>query len=430
MRLELSSVVRELLGGDEETRRDDAALNIAVVDEELPYPAITGKRIRTLNLLRRLAPRHRITYLCHRNADKTEARQAEDYFQSLGIETVMVDRAVPPKSGPLFYARLAANLLSALPYSVATHTSRALRQALEAHAACNRVDLWHCEWTPYAGLLRGLPGPRLVMAHNVESQIWQRYHETEANFARRWYIGRQWHKFVRFERQAVREASLFVAVSDEDADLLHRDFAATRVSVVENGVDTEFFQPSDTPRDPAQILFLGSLDWRPNLDAVALLLDRIFPAVRVACPEARLCIVGRNPPEWLRRQAATISNTQLHANVADVRPFIAQSGLLAVPLRIGGGSRLKILEALAAGLPVVSTQVGAEGLRLNAGDHLDVVSSPEEMPAALIRAIHNHSAAQAQAMRGREVVLEQYDWSGLAAKLERAWRRCALHNQK
>src|SRR5262245_9969002 len=142
-------------------------LHAAMIDEELPFPPISGKRIRTLNLTERLAARHRVTYVCHRNADPDEARRAADHFARLGIRTVVVDRAVPPKSGPLFYARLAANLLSPLPYSVATHTSDALREALRQHAAGTPVDVWHCEWTPYCEVLRDLPAERrLVVAHN------------------------------------------------------------------------------------------------------------------------------------------------------------------------------------------------------------------------------------------------------------------------
>src|SRR5262245_28133984 len=142
-------------------------LHVAVVDEELPYPMTSGKRIRTLNLLLRLADRHRITYLSHRNSDPNEAIEAAHFLRDHGIEPVVVDRAVPPKSGPLFYARLAANLLSPLPYSVATHTSDALREALRQHAAGTPVDVWHCEWTPYCEVLRDLPAERrLVVAHN------------------------------------------------------------------------------------------------------------------------------------------------------------------------------------------------------------------------------------------------------------------------
>ena len=137
---------------------DRRALRVAIVDEELPYPPTSGKRIRTLNLTLRLARRHKLTYLCHRNADAGEAQRAAAFFAENGIETVVVDRAVPPKSGPGFYARLAANLFSPLPYSVASHTSPGLRAALRNHAATHCVDLWHCEWTPYAEALRAVPG--------------------------------------------------------------------------------------------------------------------------------------------------------------------------------------------------------------------------------------------------------------------------------
>ncbi len=400
-------------------------LHVVVVDEELPYPPTSGKRIRTLNLTLRLARRHRLTYLCHRNGDPDEARDAAAFFAEHDIETVVVDRVVPPKSGPLFYGRLAANLLSPLPYSVATHASRALRTAVEQYSTRHEVDLWQCEWTPYAEALRGLTNQRkLVMAHNVESLIWQRYGETENNPLKRWYIRRQWHKYERFERRAFAEATRTVAVSPEDAALMREQFGAARVDVVDNGVDTSYFRPASVPRDFGRILYLGSLDWRPNLDAVRVLLDDLFPAVRTREPAARLWVVGRNPPDWLRRKVALTPHTELHADVADVRPFLHECGVLAVPLRIGGGSRLKILEALACGTPVVATPVGAEGLCLEPGRHLTVVEGPAQMADALVKAIRGPEEELERAERGRRVVLERYDWDALADRLEQVWLRC------
>jgi glycosyltransferase involved in cell wall biosynthesis len=407
------------------TRQRAPHLRVVIVDEELPYPPTSGKRIRTLNLTLRLARRHGITYLCHRNEDEGEARRAKAYFADQGIKTVVVDRPVPPRSGLEFYARLAANLLSALPYSVWSHRSRAMRDAVARHAADHCVDLWHCEWTPYAAVLDQLAGVRrLIMAHNVESLIWRRYAETENNPLKRWYIRRQWGKFRRFEQRVSGEADQVVAVSDADAALFRKEFIAPRVAVVENGVDTSFFVPTGQLRDPRRILFLGSLDWRPNLDAVRQLLDRIFPSVRAMEPLARLEIVGRHPPEWLRRRCAAESEVELHGDVADVRPHLARCGMLVVPLRIGGGSRLKILEALACGVPVVSTVVGAEGLHLEPGCHLCVVPAINEMAAAIMRTIRSPEDARDQAERGRQVVLERYDWDALADQMERVWIEC------
>ncbi|HZV03986.1 MAG TPA: glycosyltransferase [Gemmataceae bacterium] len=410
--------------------RPSSALRVVMVDEELPYPPTSGKRIRTLNLTLRLARRHRLTYVCHRNADAEEARQAADFFAEHGIETVIIDRAVPPKSGPRFYLRLAANLLSPLPYSVATHKSRGMRHTLAEIARTQRVDVWHCEWTPYAEVLRGIAASRrVVMAHNVESIIWQRYHETETNPLRRWYIGRQWRKFQRFECRVLGEVERTIAVSDTDAQRLRDDFGVARVDVVENGVDTAYFQPQARRRNPRRLLFLGSLDWRPNLDGVSLLLERVFPAVRAAEPSATLCLVGRNPPEALRRQAAAMPGVELHANVPDVRPYLADCGMLVVPLRIGGGSRLKILEALASGTPVVSTWIGAEGLHLEPGQDLTVVDDIGDLVTAILFGIRHPDVLQAESERGREKVLEHYDWDRLAERMEQVWRQCATERR-
>jgi glycosyltransferase involved in cell wall biosynthesis len=400
-------------------------LNVVLVDEELSYPPTSGKRIRTLNLTLRLARRHHLTYICHRNQDPLEAREAAAYFTRQGISTVVVDRAVPPRSGAGFYLRLAANLFSPLPYSVASHTSRALRRALREYAALHPVDLWHCEWTPYAQALDGLPGHRVIMAPNVESVIWRRYYETEENPLRRWYIGQQWRKFERFEQRALGAATRVVAVSDLDARRMERDFGVPRPDVVDNGVDTAYFRPQAVPRIPSRLLFLGSLDWRPNLDAVTLLLDRVFPAVRALEPSATLCLVGRNPPDSLRRRVAAEPGIELHGSVPDVRPFLAACGLLVVPLRIGGGSRLKILEALAARTPVVSTRIGAEGLCLDPDRHLTVVEEVDDLAGAIVSAIRAPAMAQAQAATGRERVLARYDWDILADRLEQVWLRCA-----
>ena len=215
-----------------------------------------------------------------------------------------------------------------------------------------------------------------------------------------------------------------IAVSDEDARAFRDDYGVRRIDVVENGVDTAYFRPLGTTRQPNQLLFLGSLDWRPNLDGVDQLLQKVFPAVRDAEPEARLVIVGRNPPSWLRRRVRQCQGVELHANVADARPYLACCGMLVVPLRIGGGSRIKILEALASGLPVVSTRIGAEGLDLVAGTHLSIVDTIGDLIPSILNGIRRPEAIADQASRARQVVIAKYDWDRLSIKLERIWSDC------
>ncbi len=397
-------------------------MHVVIVDEEIPFPMNSGKRIRTYNLVSRLASRHRLTYLCPCNRDANEAARAEEQFRSLGIETVFVDHCPPRKSGLAFYARLALNLLSPLPYSVQVHNSPAMERAVRDCAARHRPDLWHCEWTPYAqSVVRAGVAPWVVMAHNVESLIWQRYFENEGNPLKRWYLRRQWQKYERFERRVLAEAAQMIAVSERDAALARARFDARRVSVVDNGVDLDYFHPRLESSRSETILYLGSLDWRPNLDAAELLLTQIFPDVLREEPAAKLQIVGRRPPRWLGKLVQSCPNAQVHADVTDVRPFLWQCGVMAVPLRIGGGSRLKILEALACECPVVSTRVGAEGLHLTAGRHFVEVPEVHGMASALVRALREPAASAAQARAGREVVQSLYDWDALAEKLDTIW---------
>jgi glycosyltransferase involved in cell wall biosynthesis len=399
-------------------------MHVVIVDGDVSYPPTSGKRLRTLHLLLPLARRHHLTYIARCHGGPDEARAAGRFLREHGIEPVLVEAPLPRKAGPAFCARLAANLLSSLPYSAASHASRRMRRAVEDYAATHRVDLWQFEWSPYVPTLRRPSAPRVLIAHNVDSLLWRRYYETEANPLRRWYVRGQWRKFERFERRIFAEVDRVVAVSADDAALVRGWFGVERVAVVDNGIDPDFFARVEPSGRPEDILFLGSLEWRPNLDALRLLLDGIFPAVRAAVPSARLRVVGRNAPPWLARRVRECEGVELFSNVPDVRPFLAQSGVMAVPLRVGGGSRLKILEALACGLPVVSTRVGAEGLRLRPGEDLDMVETANEMAAALLACVRHPARARRMAAVARERVRQRYDWRVLAGQLEEVWQRC------
>jgi glycosyltransferase involved in cell wall biosynthesis len=401
------------------------SFRVVVIDSELPYPPDSGKRIRTVNLMSRLARRHQLTFVCHRNRDADECKRAAEYLADHGISSVVVDRAIPAKCGLSFCARLGINLLSRLPYSVATHTSRQLRNALRTWAAHYPADLWQCEGTVNSHVLRSVPGPRIIHTQNVESSIWQRYFESEPDPLRRWYIKIQWRRFQRFERETLRNAHRVIAVSDLDADAFQRDYGVRRVDVVENGVDTAYFRPlTNRRRQPDQLLFLGSLDWRPNLDAIDQLLERVFPEVRANEPTARLAIVGRRPSAALRAKVLQQPGVELHADVADVRPYLASAGLLVVPLRIAGGSRIKILEALASELPVIATRIGAEGLSLIPSDHLTVVDAVSDLIPAIVQGIRQPARMANQALRGRRAVVANYDWDAMAERLDRVWADC------
>ena len=401
-------------------------MKVVIVNEGVGYPPNRGNWLRTLNLLLPLAGRHELTYLCRGDRDRAVTDRARHWFAQQGIRAVMTGDHPPENRGPAFYARLAANLVSPLPYSIAAHRSGAVRNEIRRLAATEKVDLWQYESLSYADTLAGTGARSIIMAHNVESQIWQRRYETERTRHRRWYIGHQWRKYERYEGRVLRGATTVVAVSEEDASLMQQRFGVASPAVVDNGVDVEYFASASDRggADPRRILFLGSLDWHPNLDSIDLLLGHIMPQVIAAEPHARLSIVGRNPPPALVKRLHDHPYAELHANVPDVRPFLARAGVLAVPLRIGGGSRLKILEAIAAGLPVVSTRIGCEGLVFSPGRDLVVVDGESEMAPALVAAMRHPERGAAMARSGKAVVDVHYRWTRLADRLEEVWETC------
>ena len=402
-------------------------MKVVIVNEGLAYPPKGGNWLRTLNLMLPLASRHEITYVCRGAKNRDAVETARAFFAANGVRFIVTPDHPAENRGPMFPLRVGANLFSPLPYSIASHRSPAVRREVRRLHAAGDVDVFQFEALGYADTLAGTDARTLVMAHNVESLIWQRLHETERRPLKRWVIGRQYAKYERYERRVLRAATRVVAVSREDAALLHARFGTREVPVVDNGVDVTFFaaDAADRRPEPKRIIFVGSLDWRPNLDSIELLLDRIMPRVLAMEPEARLSIVGRNPPPGLVRRLQSLSFAELHADVPDVRPFLQRSAVMAVPLRIGGGSRLKILEAAAASLPVVSTRVGCEGLIFEAGRDLLVVDDEEGMAAALVACLRDPGTAAAMASRARAVVDRYYDWSRLALKLEAVWHDIA-----
>ena len=400
-------------------------MKVAVVDWDYAYPLTSGKRLRTTNLMLSLADRHDVTYVSRGDGDTDAGRVSREYLGDHGVATVYLDHPVPAKSGVGYPTRIAKNWIgSSRPYAVDVHDTPDFRRRYRALAAESTFDLWQAEWTPYSTMLEGLPGVRrLAVAHNVDSLIWKRYAETETRSLHRRYIAGQHRRFVAFERHAFRTADRVVSVSRPDAELMRSMFGIDHVDVVDNGVDVEAYGAVRRRPEPGRLLFLGSLDWRPNQDAVRQLIDTVVPAVRRTRPAATLSIVGRRPPAWMVEAAGAADGVTLHADVPDVMPHLASAAMMVIPLRIGGGSRLKMIEALAAGVPVVATDVAAEGLDYRPG--VDYAATDvDAMADAIGRWIDDPAAAADAARRGRETTADRYGWDRLGRELEASWERC------
>ncbi len=394
---------------------------VLVVDEALPWPPDSGKRIRTSALLSRLATAFDITLAFHEDAAPDVA--AQDEARARGLTLLPVLRRPLTKRGLRFALDLARNVPMRAPYMVMGHRTRAMRRAIRSACASETPpDLVHVEWTPLvANVPRGTSVPVAIAAHNVESDIWRRYRENEPRALRRAYIALQHRKVARFERSALARADLVTAVSDHDAERIASWTGQRRVAVVSNGVDRAWFAPRpdvEVARD--EIVFVGALDWRPNQDGLEWFLADVLPRVRLVAPRTRFTIVGRAPPAALAARWGRLPGVSVHGSVPDVRGFMARGGSFVVPLRIGGGSRLKICEALAMERPVVSTTVGAEGLDL--GDGLAIADGAEAFANAILDQLARPDPAVEQARRGRARVLERYEWDVIAPIQDAAWR--------
>jgi polysaccharide biosynthesis protein PslH len=392
-------------------------LNVLVLDEEIPYPLDSGKRIRTFNLLERLARRHSITLLCY-GAGAGAGRAA---LERAGIRVELVE-PLAEERGARLYLRLFANLFSPYPFSVVKHYTTRFQQAFDDLRARENWDLIQCEWTPYARFVpENLNIPLMISAHNVESQIWERRASHSSNPVEKLFFRTQEWKMRWFERRALRRAAASTAVTEDDARTM-REWSVPNVTVVPNGVDLDFYSQRSEPEGANEILALASLDWFPNVDSLRYFRAEIFPLIREQRPAAMLRIVGRRPAESLRQELSGIPGIDFIGEVENVRPYLDRAAVIVVPLRIGGGSRLKILEALAANKAVVSTTVGAEGLDLAPGEDLLVADSPGEFAQGVCELLASIDARGRLGENGRRRVQEKYGWDGIAQRQESAWR--------
>jgi sugar transferase (PEP-CTERM/EpsH1 system associated) len=395
-------------------------MQILWLKSDLLLPLDKGGRLRTWHLMRHLARRHEITYLSF--ADGLADGMSEVAHR---IETV--PRQEPGKGTLRFYLDAAAHLFDPLPYAVAKYRSRAFRRRLNQLLAEQPFDLIVCDFLfPAVNLPRRLPCPAVIFTHNVESEIWRRHAETRMGVARQLYRS-QHARMLRFEGRIVSRFDGVLAVSDADRSTFARLYPgaiAGDVHIVATGVDTEFFSPSPSPPTGRGLVFTGSMDWLPNEDAVTYCCREILPRIRADEPETTLTIVGRAPTPAVRRLAADAGIT-VTGRVDDVRPAMRDAAVYVVPLRIGGGTRLKIFEAMAMGKAVVSTTVGAEGLPVENGEHLLVADEPHLFARAVVRLLRDVQRRRALETAARTLVVERYDWAAVSNSLEDALVRIA-----
>ncbi len=380
------------------------------------HPLDTGGKLRTYHMLRELSRTHDVTYLslCPKDVPAEAQEKAGEYSQ----KQIWIPWRETPKRSPAFFTELATNLaFSRLPYVITKYRSEGMAQAIQSEDA-GKHDLIVCDFlTPAVNLFAGNRIPRtptLLFQHNVESLIWRRMHENAKGPAR-CYLKGQWQRMLRFEREACGQCRGVVTVSDADAQLLRERLGLSNVlGSVPTGVDTDYFAAASGTKKPASLMFLGSMDWMPNIDGALWFAEKIWPRIKEKVPGVSWTIVGRKPTPAIQALAASDPAIRVTGTVEDVRPYLAEAELMIVPLRVGGGTRIKIYEGMAAGVPVISTTIGAEGLCIRDGENIVLADDPEAFARMTIELLSQKERREGIGHSGQTLVRDHFSWRSVA----------------
>ncbi len=394
-------------------------MKILWLKTELLHPVDKGGRIRTYQMLRELKREHEIVYLTldDGSAGPAEIERADEYCHEL----VRIPHRRAAKYTARFFWELAMNAASDLPYFLQKYREDGMRREIQRRDEAAGFDVLVCDFlVPAVNLPPGLSRPSVLFQHNVEAEIWRRHAEVAGSALRRRYFRTQLHRTRAFEGAVSRRFDRVVAVSEQDREMFERDYGISDVGVVETGVDVDYFHPAARrPRDPDRIVFTGSMDWLPNLDAMMWFVEEILPRVRDRRPDATLAIVGRDPSPAIRRLGERTDFVTVTGTVPDIRPWVEECAVYVVPLRIGGGTRLKIYEAMALERPVVSTAIGMEGLPVRHGEELLIADEPERFAEEVCRLMERPDEGEALGRRAAERVRRDFSWATVSADFAR-----------
>jgi glycosyltransferase involved in cell wall biosynthesis len=397
-------------------------VRILLLTETAPFPLDTGGRVKTYHTLRALSAEHEVH--CHAFI-RDEAQRA--YATELALCCHAVTLHLKRRSVPGEIRALAEACATATPFLVWRHFDRGVMAELRAVVSSTRFDAVYCDHLSMLEYGRRLGLPIVYDAHNVEFEIVRRHAQTLGRSPWRGAAAVEWRLLRRYERRWFRHCDLIYSVSEIDARQIRamsRD--AVPVAVVPIAVSAAHLPDAAVAGRGHELLFVGGMHWPPNVDAITYFVDGILPHIRQRIPDARLTVVGR--PSASVRRLAQVDGVSFAGHVTDIEPYFQRSRVVVVPLRAGSGMRVKILDGLARGVPIVSTTIGCEGIDAVPGTHLLVADDPHAFAAAVVRVLTDDALAQALSDQGRDLAARRYDPAVVSkqtlAALNRQWRLC------
>lgn len=398
------------------------------------WPLDTGAKLRNFHLARVLSEHAEVTLLAFTDTQESWADFLNFYQQ---VITVKRTTGYTP-------AKLLKGAFGPTPLPVLNYTTEAMKQALTGLFEKSDFDFVQLESIHMGACLPIIRAARNRPAvicdwHNIESDLMSRYAEREASLFRRAYARRTARLMSQFENHALRDFDAHLTVSPDDAGRLRELKPDAEIRVIENGVDTTRYSDKEIERAYAasatrspkrnRIIFVGSMDYHANIDAVISFAREVWPVLHLERPELIFTVVGRDPANEVRA-LASLPGVEITGTVDDVRPFYREAAAAIVPLRVGGGSRLKILEAMAAGVPIVSTTLGAEGLNVQNGENILIADSNQDFSAAVVGLVNNDEQREQLGKAGRELVALRYDWGKVGGELASMYHEMKNESKK
>ena len=366
-------------------------------------------------LVRELSRRHRVTLLTYGREGETPEAEAGNAAALRAVGAV-VHVVPPPRPFGGKRGAQALSLLSPRSYQTSALRSPAMQDAVTRLLAGQAFDLVQVESSQMAGFDFGGRVPLVLDEHNLEYELLYRLYQGERSPGRRLYNWAEYAKFYREERACWRRADACLLTSGRERDILRGLLPDKPAAVVPNGVDIEFYRPSDAPVVPDSLVFTGLMSYRPNIDGVVYFVEEVLPRIHRVRPGVSLTVVGAGPTAEVERLAGP--RVVVTGAVPDTREYFARAAAAVVPLRMGSGTRLKVLEGLAMGKPLVSTSVGCEGIHVRDGEHLLIADEPQALADAVLRVLSDAALAASLARQGRALVEREYGWAAITAHLE------------
>lgn len=388
-------------------------MRILWVKADKLLPVQNGGNIRTYHVLRYLSSRHQLTFYSYYGGSPDPNYERELQQQLPGAIAVCTGKR--ELSGAARGIDYLAHLGAEPPYAVSRFAHPGVQAQLRTWFREQKFDVAVCDFLDAAVNFPGrLSTPSVLFQHNVESEIWRRHADTATNPAKKTMYRMEFKKMLRYERSAVRKFQHVIAVSENDRSLMTQWVDADRVTVVPTGVDLAQYAPDANASEPAPLVtFIGAMDWEPNVDGVEYFCSEVWPAIKAEVPEARFRIVGRNPVRRVQKWAS--DSIEVTGRVPSVVEHLRQSAVVIVPLRIGGGTRLKIYEAMATAKAVVSTTVGAEGLDVHSGRDIILADDAKAFSQSVVMLLRDRTLRKRYEAAAAETA-SRYDWPAIGQR--------------